>query len=261
MSPLEISFAQDLFRELLEGRPAAREPGAVSPRLMVGILVSSKTINGVENRYPARYPKPQALPALFLEATHYSTLNLAHYNTRTPENLLAECARVMDVAGAPLHGFQLNLCWPDPAAVYALRRRYPELHILLQVGAEALRCYYRNGKGGAAHYDAKGLAAKVREYEGIDGVLLDASDGQGRLLDPELMKSPVYELMNTDGLGIGVAGGLCAEAIPLLKGLAAVCPYLSIDAQGRLRSQDTDVLDLVEMEAYLRAAFTQFYGT
>ena len=55
------------------------------------------------------------------------------------------------------------------------------------------------------------------------------------------------------GVGLGVAGGLCAERLYLLDGLLDEFPNLSIDAEGRLRDAN-DQLDLSAAKDYVLGA-------
>lgn len=93
-----------------------------------------------------------------------------------------------------------------------------------------------------------------REYRGlITDVLIDVSAGKGVPIDPAKVRG-IVEAMRTwnANLGIGIAGGLCAETLPAVADL--VREYdLSIDAEGRLRN-DRDELDLEKVRAYLGAA-------
>jgi hypothetical protein len=260
MSVEELKTAQDLFIRLFEQHEAAHEKENSEPRLMAGILVSSKTIEGIPDRYPGRYPKPQKLTDLFLEANSWNTRNLAHYNTDTPENLVEECEQVMEVVGPSLDGFQLNIRWPDPVLVKELRRRHPRLHILLQVGGGALSHFARGREGAFSRYDTEGFMAKVLEYGGsLNEILLDPSGGRGEALQAGHLTPLVRELMKVEGLGIGVAGGLSGETMGLVSELVPVCSYLSIDAEGRLRNSEDDSLNLERVEVYLKAAFELFY--
>jgi hypothetical protein len=261
MSLWELMFAQEVFYKLFERHQAAHQKENSEPRLMAGILVSSKTINGIANRYPGRYPRPEMLTDLFIEANRHNTLSLAHYNTDTPENLVTECEKVMDLVGPAMHGFQLNVRWPEPELLKELRYCHPELHILLQVGGKALGEFMLGGwEGESLEYDTSAFMAKVASYGGsINEILLDPSGGKGQPLQANHLAPLVRELMKVEGLGIGVAGGLSGKTIGLVSELVPVCPYLSIDAEGRLRNPDDDSLNLEQVEAYLRAAFDLFY--
>lgn len=260
MSVGELKAVQDFFLSLFIEHELAHKKENAEPRLMAGILVSSKSINGIPNRYPGRYPKPESLRDLFSAAMENNTLNLAHYNTDTPENLVEECEQVMEVAGDALHGFQLNIRWPDPALITELRHRHPKLHLLLQVGDSALAEFAKGQEGRFDHYDTESFMSRVATYGGcFNEILLDPSGGKGQPLQADRLKPLVQSLMTIDGLGIGVAGGLSGETMGLTADIACTCPYLSIDAEGLLRDRVTDSLSIAMVESYLRAAFTAFY--
>lgn len=256
----ELRVVQDAFLSLFKQYEGYHGKDMAEPRLMAGILVSSKTINDIQNKYPGRYPKPERLTELFLEANASNTLNLCHYNTDNPQNLVAECERVMEVVGPALHGFQLNVCWPDPAIIQELRKRHPKLHILLQVGGRALNEFARGREGAFSHYDTVGFIERMKPYgDSVNEVLLDPSGGFGQLLQSGRLIGLCEALMQFEDLGIGVAGGLSAETMETVAPITAICPYLSIDAEGRLRNPEDDSLNLETAQAYLKAAFDLFY--
>ena len=256
----QIKTVQDYFVDLFEEHEAAHKKENSEPRLMVGILISSKTINGILNKYPARYAKPEALTRLFLEAMAYNTLNLAHYNTDNPENLVQECEYVMKVVGPALHGFQLNVRWPEPKLIKELKCHHPELHILLHIGGKALSDFALGSKGWFVSYDTQAFMAKVAQYDGcLDEILLDPSGGTGQPLNAYQLAPLVRELMTVEGLGINVAGGLSAPSILLVNDLVPLCPYLGIDAEERLRNSEDDSLNVGWVKAYLKVAFNLFY--
>lgn len=260
MSVDELRVVQEQFIQLFGEHKEAHKETNSEPRLMAGILVSSKTINGKSNRYPSRYPKPETLNSLFKEATHYNTLNLAHYSTDSETNLVEECEYVLELAGLALHGFQFNVRWPKSELIYELRARHPDLYMLLQIGRNALSDYAIGSEGAFSRYDVDGFMAKIAQYGTcLDGVLLDPSGGQGQLLEAHRLISLVQTLMSIDGLGIGVAGGLSADTINQINDLDHVCPYLSIDAEGRLRNAQDDTLNLEKVGAYIKSAFNLFY--
>src|SRR3989344_1694312 len=84
-----------------------------SRKLMVGILVSSKTIMGIPNRLDNRYPKPENMGSIF--QSDKRCLNLIHFNTKETELKVVyeHLYRSRDLAGSYCHGFQLNMAWPD----------------------------------------------------------------------------------------------------------------------------------------------------
>lgn len=261
MTAQELRFAQDLFGRLVTFYGLDDKSEEERPQLMAGILVSRKTANGIPDRYPNRYPKPEALPALLQEASRSSaTLSLVHYNTDTPDNLLSECEKLIQVAGPNLQGLQLNLCWPHPALTQELHRRYPDFFITLQVGSQALQQFELRKNGEFCAYEAIRMVVQVQQYEdSIQGILLDPSGGRGETLQSARLLPLVQALTHRTGLSVGVAGGLSGRTIGLLNNLPEACPYLSIDAEGRLRNLHDDSLNLSAVAMYLSAAFDIFY--
>lgn len=239
MSAGELVAVQQRFAQLCDLYQA-------TPRLMAGVLVSDKTATGEMNRHPGRFPRPEALPAL-LAPVGAQTLALAHFNTHDVSGLVEQCERVLDVAGPNLHGFQLNICFPEPSLVQELRKRHPKLHILLQLGGHALR---------KVRHDGQLLLERLAGYEGcIDEVLLDPSGGKGIPLQAERLLPLVEALMCVKGLGIGACGGLSATTMSLVAPIARICPFISVDAEGLVRDKVTDALLLGEVDAYLVSAF------
>lgn len=232
-----------------------------TPRLMTGVLVSDETINEVSNRCPSRYPPLKNLGPLFQKAESEGVLCLAHYNTENPQNILDECENVLEKVGPSLKGFQLNLRWPDPGQIVELRRRHPNLYLLLQIGSRALSDCAGSQKDSRSYYDANELVSYLKSYEScLNGVLLDPSGGRGKLLEAYQLQLLVNVLnQGSDTLDIGVAGGLSSETITILQGLSWICPRLSIDAEGKLRNTKDDSLSLSKVEAYLEAALKLFY--
>ena len=78
-------------------------PENTTYNLMVGILMSSKTLAGFANKYPSRYPQRENIADIFID--HPKALNLIHYSTDTPEKLLFELYCLTDLGGKNLDGF------------------------------------------------------------------------------------------------------------------------------------------------------------
>lgn len=217
--------------------------------LMVGVLASGKTIEGEQNKWPARYPLAANLGSVFVDDPR--ALNLIHFNTKELATLEVQLAKARELAGPLCHGFQLNIAWPDPKVLVQLRKQEKPPVIVLQIGARALELM---------NYSAKRLARQVaHDYTGlIDYVLLDPSGGAGSLLNPAQAVDCLRALEDRQipQLGLGVAGGLCGLTIPgVLPAIADQFPDVSIDAEGRLRD-DEDRLSLQEVVRYIETAET-----
>jgi hypothetical protein len=213
---------------------------------MVGVLASEKTLAGQKNRYWRRYPRVESISGLWMDDPR--CLNLVHYGADTPPDV-DTLLRLFELAGPLCHGFQFNGAWPYRADLFRLHEaaahRGRDLRVVLQVRVPA-------------HLGTATVTWPSRaHYAGLfSDVLLDASGGEGRAFDYAYADTWVEECRSRlgDKIGVGVAGGLCAET------LATVAPLLSdgisCDAEGRLRdgADGGGRLDLDRAKAYLDAA-------
>lgn len=205
--------------------------------LMIGVLASRRTCAGLPERSPKRHPGVDAIAGIFQD--HPLALNLVHYYTDEPGTLGSQLAALVERIGPGLDGLQINGKWPSPADLEEVRAVRPDLRVVLQV----------NPASPGSLDEVAGL---------IDDVLLDASAGQGRPLDPE-SSIPYLEALSETGLGLGVAGGLCAENLPLVEPLLARFPILSFDAESRLRDAEDD-LDPAKVRMYVEGALRLVSG-
>jgi len=228
-------------------------PPAGKRKLMVGVLATYKSLRGIpmKEKWAKQTPKSEDVAHIFLPDSY--ALNLVHLSTEEDqkETLLADMIRINEVAGPFLHGFQLNVAWPQMNQLYTYRATLGQHHkIVLQIGQKAVE-----QAGGTA----EGVVKHLELYkENIDAILLDPSGGKGRPFDPER----AYELLTAIqeqgwDLALGVAGGLGPQSFHLVKNLVGDFPDLNIDAQGKLRNQDNE-LDQEMVKTYLRKAFTIF---
>lgn len=217
--------------------------------LMVGILVSQKTLDGQQNKWPGRYPKIEKVAEICVN--HSKALNLVHFNAGL-SLLFNGMIRVTNLAGPHFGGFQLNVSWPSPFAIKEYKLRYPESVIVLQIGELAYKM---------VGYSPRELAQKVeKEYSGIiDYVLLDLSGGYGKPLDTIQARNCLEALRERDlDVGLVVAGGLSPSSLNLIKPLVKDFPDLSIDAEGRLRNKDDDSLNSELAKGYVLRTFDLF---
>jgi hypothetical protein len=218
--------------------------------LMVGVLVSSKTLAGNGNRYQHRYPKVGTIASLF--PNDRRCLNLIHYATDKPENLASDLDRLTAFGGENLDGFQLNIAWPNLHVIAEHRRRCPSHRIVIQLGQRVLADLDERTPG------AVRTCMQVAHAYGVTDVLVDASGGAGRAIDL-LAAHEHLDRVRGCGPGIGIAGGLSAETIDSIAPIAADVPNLSIDAEGRLRDAD-DHLDVAAAIAYVTRASSLLRG-
>jgi len=237
----------DEVRTVLDSAP--QNPGR---KIMIGVLANSNTIRWIPNARPNRCPGPEEMGNIFQK--HPLALNLVHYNTSEPETLFEQMLEVLRLAGPNCHGLQLNIAWPEPRALANLVLNGWKT-IALQIGDRALEAVNRSPEK---------LAKKVaRDYkkphrELIDYVLLDLSGGQGKPLNPEIMRPYLRALRSKNpALGLGVSGGLGPSTLDLVAPLIREFPNLSIDAEAGLRDKD-DCLDPLAAADYLRSAIALF---
>ncbi len=242
MTSAEVSYAIQTHREAWNNREPTHE-------LMVGVLASDKTLRGEKNKWSRRYPPVEEISALFEDAPN--TLNLIHYaGEKSLENLI----RLNNLGGSNCDGFQLNGDWPDPAVLTKLLETVGDRRIVLQVGPTMLA---KLNVSGADFLERLEPLADV-----ITDVLIDASGGKGLPIDPATTSWPVSIVAeNYPKLGIGIAGGLCAETVTPTLG-QMLRAKMSVDAEGRLRDEADGGgnLDLVKMSAYIKAVVSKCHA-
>ncbi len=241
MTPQEVRFALRSAEEF-----------NLTRQLMVGVLASSKTLDYRPNKWPGRYPKPDRIAEIF--QNHPLALNLIHYATDDPTTLCRQLVRMTELAGKKLHGFQLNVAWPNQNELYHFRKTTDgEMRIVLQIGSKAMAAF-GNHPAQIAQV-VTGYRRSGFGHDLIDDVLIDSSGGKGVPFDPAFALPILREIGKLNpGLGLGVAGGLSPANIDVLSPLLQECPELSIDAEGQLREKQHDDLDLGEVWMYLQKA-------
>ena len=226
--------------------------GLVSHQLHAGVMMSYKTLNGLETKWSAVWPKKEGIANIFLP-THFALLNTLHYADYEGIDVEEGLLQAVHFGGPNLDALQLDMIWPDPFAVRCCAARHPHLRIILQVGSKALA---------QVNDDPKTLIERLEQYEGIvHDVLLDKSGGRGQGLDAALLEPFIYELRaRRPDLGIAVAGGLGPDTLHLVEPLIRKFPGLSIDAQGQLRpsGNSLDPIDRTRAEDYLHKAVAMF---
>lgn len=231
-----------LERKLDDSIPAYQRSKS---RLMIGVLVSDKTMVGAGNRYPYRYPDPQNIAGIFSDRPN--TLNLIHYATDRPERLLERLPEVRKLGGLSCNGVQLNIAWPNPDAIRAYRTQWPHDTIVIQLGSAA--CAKHGNDPEAVMRSVALLYGELATH-----VLIDLSGGTGRLLDLAFTEACLawLDAHGPATMGAVIAGGLCAETLPSIEAL--VRKYrCSVDAESKLRYED-DCFSQTKALDYVRTA-------
>jgi hypothetical protein len=166
-------------------------------RLMAGVLVSSKTLDGTplpNRRYPTRREASQRLYDLADEDAH--VWPVAHYNLggdgRPLAQQLDDLVEALDPAGV-----QLNVVRPSLNELLTFRGLNPRTEIILQVNGRSLR-----------DTSPHAVWAYVSTYTGLaTHALVDLSGGTGRTIDLA-WAGTVLGGWQTDWPAPGIAGGL-----------------------------------------------------
>ena len=105
-------------------------------RLMVGVLMSSATLNGQLGKWPGRYPKKENVEDIFINSPR--VLNLIHYSTAYSGSLHGQLEEITKLAGPYLDGFQLNIPWPPVEEIRKYHEAHREKFLVLQIGKSAI---------------------------------------------------------------------------------------------------------------------------
>ncbi len=221
-------------------------PKKSTHRLMAGVLMSSKTLDGLTNKYPGRYPQRDQIADILVDDPR--ALNLVHYNTDKPETLFRQLTKISKLAGPNLDGFQLNIAWPSICQVEDWWENNPDKFLVLQIGRQAMK------QVASLEHFQNLLGAYVPM---VDAILIDASMGEGRPLIVEDCRKYLQAASIYSTLGLGAAGGLGQETLHSFGVLFSEFPGLSPDAQNCLRTPPPeDALHISAMQGYLKKAFS-----
>ena len=229
-----------------------RVPWDAERRFMVGVLLSSKTINGGTNKYPVRYPNYKGIKNIFNNDPR--CLNMIHYVTDDKSTLRQQLLNAAEIGGVNCHGFQLNIVWPDIEVLKEVKKELPNHKFVIQCSGSAMR-KFETSPANEIPSLLRSLVYSYQRNNVIDYFLIDPSGGRGKsfnaahtikMLEPHYREGLTY--------GLGVAGGLRAETTSNLVPVLAQYPYLFWDAEGGLRDQDDNFI-LESALDYLTASF------
>ena len=193
--------------------------------LMVGILVSEKTLSGNFNKHPYKYPKKERISEIFVEDPR--VFNVVHFHTGNHLRLSEQLNEIVDLSGNYLHGFQLNIAWPEVSQIEEFKKFNCKHLIILQINKKTLTGSMND------FLDKLGNYVHV-----IDAVLFDLSGGEGKLLN--VSKSLEYLRSIKERypfLNLGVAGGLGPKTLNILNPIDDEFETLSRDAEQGLQKK------------------------
>jgi hypothetical protein len=226
--------------------PSERRP------IAFGVLISAKTIRGIPNKYPNRYPRPDQLRLIF-EPWNKLDMVVLHYSADNDVTLCEDIGLAIQAIGRAPDGIQINMGnkrdggSPNPNKVAAIASMYPRMRIVLQVAPNQFN-------------SRATMWRHVREYAfSITDVLFDGSCGNGvdyftKPLNVDATRADLLELRSSfPHLGLGIAGGFSSYTLPAVAGLLQDIPDLSVDAEGKLRDEN-DHLDVKAAVEYATMA-------
>ncbi len=235
---------------------------SVPHHLMVGILASSKTLDGkAPKKYPERYPKKEELANIFLP--HPRTLNLVHLHS-SEERLLDDMCTVHKLGVFVSEdrnqkcGFQINMTWPDPYLFEVYRTQWdsPEKRhiIVLQVGPRAME---------EENNSSSRISRRITGYKSlVDYILLDYSGGEGRSFSWNSAYDMIQHIKvrSDHKIMVGVAGGLGPNMLTPIQTLGSMHPTLCIDAETGLMDPHGGGLDPRKVKLYLYQTHHHIFG-
>ncbi|MDP1689597.1 MAG: hypothetical protein Q8L52_00085 [bacterium] len=246
MSLAEIVTCENTFYEATQ---AAGEHVAANLKFMVGILVSSKTLAGGTNKYPNRYPPVAHIPQI-LSLNQPHSLRTIHYNTDDASTIDEQVDQVMGIAPGAIDAIQLNIRWANPVKLQRVRRKYPDLRIILQIGAGAL--------ADVTEPEDIYIGSALQVYAGVaDDFLVDPSGGKGEPFSPWHVFACLADKDIPANMQPNAAGGRNADNVHEILGLQRrLGRPVGLDAEGRLRTskEDGDHLHIGETKRYIKAA-------
>jgi hypothetical protein len=220
---------------------------------MVGVMMSYKTLHGLDTKWTAAFPKNEEVADIFIP--HPLAFNTLHYADYTNTDVTGSLAKAIRIGGKNMQALQLDMVWPHPDQV-ANALYLPEannISVILQVGKNAIE---------RAGNDPVQVVNQLGSYgHFIDGVLLDKSMGQGRIMDADGLLGYIEEIASRlPYLRIAVAGGLGPVTMDAVEPIVSRYPDISIDAQGRLRPSGSalDPIDWSLASRYLEEAVKLF---
>ena len=208
-------------------------------KLHVGVMMSYKTLNGLETIWSKAFPSKESIADIFGSKETYNCLHFVDYENH--DHFSKTLAKAISYGGENIHAVQLDMIWPNLGDVVGgLYSANKPVELILQLGTEALLQVENNPEL---------VVQKLEQYAGVvDRVLLDRSMGRGRAMQAEGLL-PLAKAIRSwyPKLGITVAGGLGPDTVGLVKPLISEFPDLSIDAQGKLRPSG-NILDPINWD-------------
>ncbi len=233
--------------------------GNTTHNLSVGVMMSYKTLRGIETKWQNVWPSKEKIADIFIRNEDVmNTLHYADYDNRTTLDDILEAVYAANRHDG-LNAIQFDMPWPSHRMIAELPGRFEEstkreLEVIIQVGRVAIDECQGN---------MERVIDSMQWYVDHGAcILFDMSAGKGVPLDANLLRKYLRLTVDRFGpqTGIAVAGGLGPKTMHLVEPLLGEFPYISIDAQGKLRTSGNalDPIDWNLAEEYIRKAVPMF---
>ncbi len=223
---------------------------------MLGVQVSHKSLFTGKSEGNLRVPEMAEVPNI-LAAVKGKAFSTIHYYTVNVDKIVEEITTLMEYGHIYdkrlVNGLQLNISLPQPSEIDAIKKRYPDIAITIQID-------YKNMDKNMIELYSNILS---KCYANVDYILLDASLGKGVELNPNVVREAYDSFKNSkSNATIIVAGGIgpqnVEEIATALKAMARGDAF-GIDAEGRLRDKvgdgyGNDKLNMQYVNGYLAGA-------
>ncbi len=227
-----------------------KNPTPARHKLMVGAMMSRKTLLGLPSPWTKVFPSHNSLTSIFSETE--GVVNCLHYADYDGLSSSEDIEEAMFLCGPNVTCVQLDMTWPDPAIVHDVKTALRTVDIVVQAGKRAMEI---------EGFDPVRIAMRLGRYsKAIDYILIDGSCGSGTPLDAAktiALISAIRSMSKLDHVRIAIAGGLGPDTMHLIAPVvAAYGNSIAVDAQGRLRSSGNirDPIDWKRAAGYMRAA-------
>ena len=225
-------------------------PDNSTHRLHVGAMISHKTLNKIPTQtgWENIWLNSEGLQKLFVKDD--SVFNIIHYADygqpalTTSQNLI----EAVKLSGDGVSGIQLDMLWPTHALLADLKNAFPDVAIILQVSHQAINSLSKQ-------VTLKDVLSQYKLAGNTDYILLDYGMGRGTSFEPDQAMSLVKLALEVfDEKSVALAGGLGPESYHNLVDIFKKFPFLSCDAQGKMRSSGSavDPIEIDLVKAYVQ---------
>lgn len=225
-------------------------------QLHVGVMMSYKTLHGLETKWADIFPPKESLQDIFVERE--GVLNVLHYADYDNLSRIDDWIEALEWAGPAIDAIQFDMPWPNEEALatfrqYLVHRQRP-VQFIIQVSERSMK---EAGRQDVTTTRLQGY----RDQDCMDYVLFDMSGGKGVPMDSDTLLS--YMCLTMFGIpdaNIAVAGGLGPTTMylaePIVQEFARESIPISFDAQSKLRGSGSalDPVDWGFAAEYLRQA-------